>query len=82
MATLNYIIGKEVVSMLEDNDFSEFIEYVNNENSDCLHQKKFDTEKEMQQFVAGLEAGGYENYSILKENEMMELDKDLNARNS
>ena len=73
MITLNYITGKEAVKILDNETFNDFIEYVSEENPDCLHEREFNNENEMKQFVAGLEAGGYENYSILKENEAKKI---------
>ncbi|MDQ6758009.1 MAG: hypothetical protein M3004_13865 [Bacteroidota bacterium] len=73
MLTLNYITGKEAVKVLDNDSFDEFLRYVSDENPDCLHEKNFDNEKEMQQFVAGLEAGGYDNYYIIDANETKEI---------
>ncbi len=73
MQTLNFITGKEAVKILDNKTFSDFIEYIENENPDCFNERIFDNKKEMHQFVAGLEAGGYESYSIIDENEVKKI---------
>lgn len=72
MITLNFILGKEAVEIFE-NDFDSFLQYAEEENPDCLNTKQFYTENEKQQFIAGLEAGGYENYSLLDEEEAKKI---------
>ena len=73
MLTLNFITRKEVVSIFDNDSYDDFLNYVAEENSDCFHKKEFDRETEMKQFVAGLEAGGYENYSIIDEIEAKKI---------
>ena len=68
MITLYYILGKEPVKILDDDGFESLIEFAE-ENPDCFHSKEFETEKEMSQFIAGLEEAGHEHYSILDEEE-------------
>ncbi len=73
MFSLNYITGKEAVAIFDQEDFEDFIRYTADENPDCIQQREFTDEKEMQQFVAGLEAGGYKNYSIVDETEARQI---------
>jgi len=72
MPTLYYIIGKEAVEELEDS-FESFLKYLEEEYTECVHAHEYETETEMHHFISGLSEMGYENYSILDDEQMQVL---------